>query len=285
MQAAASLIPARAGIGLRAPHYRDMRSRRPALAFLEVHSENYFGAGGPPHAHLESLRADYPLSLHGVGLSLGSRDALDHVHLARLKALIVRYQPALVSEHLCWASAGGVHTHDLLPLPYNDETVRLVASHVRQTQETLERQILIENVSAYVEFADSNLSEWEFVRAVLDEADCGLLLDINNLYVNAINHSFDPLAYLAAMPAERIGEYHLAGFDRDDHLDCLVDTHGKPVHAPVWALYRAALAQFGARPTLIEWDTDIPPLDTLLAEAARADELIAEASHASTVAA
>jgi uncharacterized protein (UPF0276 family) len=283
MQAAASRIPARAGIGLRAPHYRDMRMRRPPLAFLEVHSENYFGAGGPPHAHLESLRADYPLSLHGVGLSLGSCDPLDRAHLARLKTLIARYQPALVSEHLCWASAGGVHTHDLLPLPYTDETVRLVAARIRQTQDTLERRILIENVSAYVEFAESRLSEWTFVCAVLEEADCGLLLDINNLYVNAINHGFDPLDYLAALPAARIGEYHLAGFERDAHLDCLVDTHGKPVHAPVWALYRAALERFGARPTLIEWDTDIPPLDSLLAEAAHADGLIEEVKHASRV--
>ena len=285
MPAATPVIPARAGIGLRAPHYRDMRTRRPPLAFLEVHSENYFGAGGPPHAHLESLRADYPLSLHGVGLSLGSSDPLDKVHLARLKALIARYQPALVSEHLCWSSVGGVHTHDLLPLPYTDETVRLVAARILQTQDTLDRQILIENVSAYVEFADSNLSEWAFVCAVLEEADCGLLLDINNLYVNAINHGFEPLDYLAALPAARIGEYHLAGFEHDAHLDCLVDTHGKPVHTPVWALYRAALERFGARPTLIEWDTDIPPLDTLLAEAAHADGLIEEVDHASRVAA
>jgi uncharacterized protein (UPF0276 family) len=267
-------VRARTGIGLRALHYREMVARRPGLAFLEVHSENYFGAGGPPHHYLERLRADYPVSLHGVGLSLGSTDPLDRGHLAKLKGLVQRYEPALVSDHLCWSSVGGMHTHDLLPLPYTAEVVRHLAGRIRQVQDYLGRRILVENASSYVEFAASELSEWDFVRAVAEEADCGLLLDVNNLYVNAVNHGFDPRDYLAAVPAERVGEIHLAGYDVDPRARCLVDTHGKPVHAPVWELYRDAVARLGARPTLIEWDTDIPPLDTLLDEAHRADRIL-----------
>ena len=265
-------IPARAGIGLRHPHYREMLARRPRLAFLEVHSENYFGAGGPPHYYLEQLRADYPLSLHGVGLSLGSADPLDGGHLAKLKRLVERYQPDLVSEHLCWTSVGGMHTHDLLPLPQTEEAVRHVASRIRQVQDTLGREILVENVSSYVRYADSAMSEWAFVAAVVEEAGCGLLLDVNNFYVNAVNHGFDPYEYLAAMPAERVGEIHLAGFDHAEA--CLVDTHGNPVSEPVWALFRDTVERLGPRPTLIEWDTDIPPLDTLLGEAEKADRIL-----------
>ncbi len=272
LHSAAVAIPARAGIGLRHPHYREMLARRPRLAFLELHSENYFGAGGPPHHYLEQLRADYPLSLHGVGLSLGSADPLDRVHLAKLKTLVERYRPELVSEHLCWTSVGGMHTHDLLPLPYTEEAVRHVAGRIRQVQDTLGREILVENVSSYVQYAASTLSEWAFVAAVVGEAGCGLLLDVNNFYVNAVNHGFDPYEYLAAMPAERVREIHLAGFDRAEA--CLVDTHGNPVADPVWVLYRDAIARLGPRPTLIEWDTDIPPLDTLLAEAAKADRIL-----------
>jgi len=278
-------LPARSGIGLRPAHYRDMLARRPPLAFLEVHSENYFGAGGPPHHYLENLRADYPLSLHGVSLSLGSTDPLDHAHLLKLKALAVRYQPELVSDHLCWTSADGLHTHDLLPLPFTEEVIRHVAARIRQVQDVLERRLLVENATGYVEFAASNMSEWAFVRAVVEEADCDLLLDVNNVYVNAINLSFDPLTYIEAMPAERIKEIHLAGFDYDEHADCLVDTHGKPVRTPVWDLYRDTIARIGPRPTLIEWDTDIPPLDTLLGEAARANMILEADSHARRIAA
>jgi len=263
----------RAGIGLRHPHYRDMLARRPPLAFLEVHSENYFGAGGPPHQHLERLRADYPLSLHGVGLSLGSTDPLDRDYLARLKALIRRYQPALVSDHLSWSSVDGLHAHDLLPLPFNLATARHLAERIRRAQDVLGRRILVENIPAYVAYTASDMAEWDFVNAVLEAADCDLLLDVNNLYVNAVNHGFDPLDWLAAVPAGRVKEIHLAGFDHDP-TGLLVDTHGLPVHPPVWALYRTALERLGPRPTLIEWDTDIPPLDTLLAEAGRADALL-----------
>ncbi len=269
-------IPARAGIGLRAPHYREMASRRPPLAFLEVHSENYFGDGGPPHFYLEQLRQDYPLSLHGVGLSLGSGDPLDPAYLAKLKQLTDRYQPALVSDHLCWTSAGGTHAHDLLPLPFTRAMVNHVAARIRQVQDALGRRILVENASSYVAFAESEMTEWAFVNEVVAEADCLLLLDVNNAYVNAVNHGFDAREYLGAMPSARVAEIHLAGFDTDERAQCLVDTHGKPVHAPVWALYRDTVRRIGPRPTLIEWDADIPPLDVLLAEASRANAILDE---------
>lgn len=278
-------IPARAGIGLRPAHYQDMQTRRPPLAFLEVHSENYFGAGGPPHVHLEQLRTDYPLSLHGVGMSLGSTDPLDRTYLAQLKTLIARYQPDRVSDHLCWTSVGGVHTHDLLPLPYTEDVVRHLAARIRQAQDILERRLLVENATSYVEFAASDMREWDFVRAIVEEADCDLLLDVNNIYVNAINLGFDPLTYIEAMPTDRVKEIHLAGFDHDSRIDCLVDTHGKPVREPVWDLYRQTIAHMGSRPTLIEWDTDIPPLDTLLAEAARANTILEADHHARRLAA
>lgn len=268
-----SVVPA-AGIGLRAPHYREMLARRPPLAFLEVHSENYFGAGGPPHHYLEQLRRDYPVSLHGVGLSLGSGDPLDLTHLAKLKQLADRYQPALVSDHLCWTSVDGTHAHDLLPLPFTRGMAHHVAARIRQAQDVLGRRILVENASAYVVYAESEMSEWEFVYEVIEAADCLLLLDVNNVYVNAVNHGFDARDYLDAMPSERVAEIHLAGFDTDERAQCLVDTHGKPVHTPVWALYRETVRRIGPRPTLIEWDADIPPLDVLLDEAAKANAIL-----------
>lgn len=271
-------VPA-TGIGLRAPHYRDMRVRRPPLAFLEVHSENYFGEGGPPHRALEDLRRDYPLSLHGVGMSLGSHDPLDPGYLARLKKLIARYEPVRVSDHLCWTSVGGHHAHDLLPLPFTRSTARHLAARIRQAQDTLGRQLLVENLSSYVCFAATEMDEWAFVNEILTEADCLLLLDVNNVHVNAVNHGFDARSWLDAIPAERVAEIHLAGYDTDERLGCLVDTHGKPVHAPVWALYRHLLDRIGPRPTLIEWDADLPVLDVLLGEAAFADAIL-ETRHA-----
>ena len=275
MIAAAPLfITPAAGVGLRPPHYREMLARRPPLAFLEVHSENYFGAGGPPHHYLEQLRPDYPFSLHGVGLSLGSTDPLDKTHLAKLKRLADRYQPELLSDHLCWTSAGGTHAHDLLPLPFTRAMARHVARRILEAQDTLGRRLLVENASAYVAFAESEMTEWEFVNEVVAEADCLLLLDVNNVYVNAVNHGFDARDYLDAMPVARVAEIHLAGFDTDEWVQCLVDTHGKPVHAPVWALYRDIIRRIGARPTLIEWDADIPPLDVLLDEAAKANAIL-----------
>ena len=267
-----SEIPARAGIGLRAQHYMDVLETRPSIGWLEVHSENYFGAGGQPHYFLEQFRARYPLSLHGVGLSLGSTDALDYAHLDKLKALIARYQPGLVSEHLCWGSVGGRYLNDLLPLPYTEEALRHICERICRTQDFLGRQILIENVSSYLQFAQSTIPEWEFVAAVAQTTGCGILLDVNNIYVNAVNSSFDPLIYLQAIPVEAVQEIHLAGFDSNG--ECLIDTHGKPVCDAVWALYREALERFGNVPTLIEWDTDIPELAVLLEEARKADAIL-----------
>jgi uncharacterized protein (UPF0276 family) len=234
-----------------------------------VHSENYFGDGGQPLDTLERLRGDYPLSLHGVGLSLGSTDAPDRRHLDRLKRLIGRFEPGLVSEHLCWSSVGGRHLNDLVPLPYTDEALAVVSANLRTAQDVLGRRILIENVSSYLQFRHSTFTEWDFLAALASETGCGILLDVNNVYVSAINHGFDPDRYLAAIPASCVQEIHLAGFERVGEL--LIDTHGARVAEPVWALYRRALERFGPVPTLIEWDTDIPALQVLLDEARTAD--------------
>ncbi len=263
----------RAGIGLRAAHYRDIAERRPALGFLEVHSENYFADGGPAMSWLARLRADYPVSLHGVGLSIGSSDALDLVHLERLKRLAQRIEPALVSEHICWGAIDGRHLNELLPLPYTAESLAHVAGRVREAQDYLGRPILVENVSTYFEFAASDIPEWEFVAALVARTGCGLLLDVNNIWVNSVNHGFDPYRYLDAIDARTIGEIHLAGFETTPER--LIDTHGTAVSADVWKLYDAAIARFGPKPTLIEWDTDIPALDVLVAEATKADAVLA----------
>ena len=253
------------GIGLRAPHYAELLERRPALGFLEVHSENFFGAGGAPLDWLERFRAAYPLSLHGVGLSLGSCDPLDERHLAKLAALARHFEPMLVSEHLCWSSIGARHANDLLPLPYTEESLDHVVERIERVQERLARTILVENVSSYLEFAHSTIPEWEFVAAAARRSGCGLLLDVNNVWVNSVNHGFDARHYIAAIDPGAVGEIHLAGFERAGEL--LVDTHGARVSAEVWALYGEALARCGPRPTLVEWDTDIPALDVLLDEA------------------
>jgi uncharacterized protein len=266
---AAQPIPARAGIGLRSPHYRALLDRRPATGWLEAHSENYFADGGEPHHYLERLRALYPLSLHGVGLSLGSADALNRRHLDRLRRLFDRYQPALVSEHLSWSSVDGEYLNDLLPLPYTEEALTQVCRHIDETQDHLGRRILVENISSYLRYVDSTIPEWEFLAAVANTTGCGILLDVNNIFVNACNHGYDAAVFIDAVPRAAVLEIHLAGFERDGTL--LVDTHGARVAAPVWALYRHALRRFGAVPTLIEWDTNIPELDILLAEAALAD--------------
>ena len=265
---ASTALPVSAGIGLRTPHVARVRAERPALGWLEVHSENYFVDGGPAIAALEAIRRDYPISLHGVGLSLGSADALDAGHLARLKRLIARTDPAAVSEHLCWSHVDGRHLNDLLPLPFTDEALALVCERVDAVQSALGRTLLVENVSAYVRFDDDAMSEWDFVTAVARRTGCKLLFDVNNIYVNAVNHGFDAQTYIAAIPADAVAEIHLAGFDASGA--CLIDTHGARVAPPVWALYRTAIARFGPKPTLIEWDTDLPALDVLLSEAAQA---------------
>ncbi len=269
---ARSPAPVGAGIGLRAPHVAEVLATKPAVGWFEVHSENYYADGGPVLAALERVRADYPLSLHGVGMSLGSTEPLDHQHLAKLKRLIARTEPALVSEHLCWSSVGGRHLNDLLPLPYTEEALTHVCARVSEVMDFIGRELLVENVSTYLAFADATIPEWEFVAAIVRRTGCKLLLDVNNIHVNSVNHGFDADAYLAAMPAAAIAEIHLAGFDASG--PCLIDTHGAPVAPAVWALYRRALERFGPRPTLIEWDTDIPPLATLLEEAAKAQAII-----------
>ena len=267
--------PARAGIGLRTPHFEALAALRPPLSFIEVHSENYFADGGPALAWLERFRADYAVSLHGVGMSLGSADSLDRGHLARLARLAGRLEPALVSEHLCWSSVGGVHLGELLPLPCTEEALAHVCDRVSAVQEALGRRILVENVSAYVRFAASTIPEGEFVAEVARRTGCGVLLDLNNAWVNAVNHDTDVRAFLEAIDPASVGEIHLAGYEATP--DGLVDTHGAPVCAEVWALYEETIGRLGPVPTLVEWDTDIPALETLLAEAGRADAILARA--------
>jgi len=265
--------PARAGIGLRTPHFEALAALRPPLSFIEVHSENYFADGGPALAWLERFRADYAVSLHGVGMSLGSADPLDRGHLARLARLAGRIEPALVSEHLCWSSVGGAHLGELLPLPCTEEALAHVCDRVNAVQEALGRRILVENVSAYVRFAASTIPEGEFVAEVARRTGCGVLLDLNNAWVNAVNHDTDVRAFLEAIDPASVGEIHLAGYEVTP--DGLVDTHGAPVCAEVWALYEETIARLGPVPTLVEWDTDIPALGALLAEAGRADAILA----------
>lgn len=260
--------PGAVGIGLRAPHYAELLERRPALGFVEAHSENYFCEGGTPLAWLERVRALYPLSLHGVGLSLGSCDPLDEAHLGRLAGLVRRFEPALVSEHLSWSSFGGRHANDLLPLPLTEEAAAHVAGRIRRVQDRLGREILVENISSYVRLGESAMPEWEFVCTVARSAGCRLLLDVNNIWVNAANHDFDPERYVDAIDPALVGEVHLAGFEATPQA--LVDTHGSPVASDVWKLYARAVARLGPRPTLIEWDTNLPALDVLLDEVARA---------------
>jgi uncharacterized protein (UPF0276 family) len=274
-------MPASAGIGLRAQHHLHVLSESPRTAWFEAHSENYFADGGSHVECLSRIRARYPLSLHGVGLSLGSTDPLNPEHLANLRRVVARFEPTLVSEHLSWSSAGGRFANDLLPLPYTEEALRHVSSRIAQVQDALGRQILLENVSSYLQFESSTLPEWEFVAGVAAESGCGILLDLNNIYVAAHNHGFACHDYLQGIPQHLVQEFHLGGFNRIDldGQELLVDTHGTPVCDAVWDLYRAALQRFGDVPTLIEWDTDIPVFDVLEAEARKADSLKA-ARHA-----
>jgi uncharacterized protein (UPF0276 family) len=268
-------LPDVAGIGLRAPHTAQVRAERPPIGWFEVHSENYFVDGGPALAALEAIRAEYPIALHGVGLSLGSADALDAGHVARLKRLATRIEPAAISEHLCWGRVDGRHLNDLLPLPFTEEALALVCDRVDAVQAALGRLLLVENVSAYLRFDSDAMAEWDFVAAVAQRTGCKLLFDVNNVYVNAVNHGFDPLTYLAAIPGDAVAEIHLAGFDASG--PCLIDTHGARVAPPVWALYRAAIDRYGPKPTLIEWDTDLPALDVLQDEAAIAQSILEQA--------
>ncbi len=262
-----------AGIGLRSQHYHHILTHQPAIPWLEALSDNYLGGGLPLH-HLELIRAHYPMTLHGVSLSLGSTDPLNMDYLTQLKQLVERIEPVHVSDHLAWVSVNGHYFNDLAPLPYTESVLKYVADRIRQVQDFLGRRILIENLSPYLQFRDNSLTEWQFVAALLVEADCDLLLDINNVYVNATNHGFDPLDYLAAIPCDRVKEIHLAGYEKQDQF--LFDTHGYPVQPGVWQLYQQALQRFGPVPTLIEWDTDIPSFDVLMSEAQQAETYLCQ---------
>ena len=270
-------LPVAAGIGLRAPHVCEVLERRPPVAWFEVHSENYFADGGAALAALDRVRADYPVALHGVGMSLGSADPLDREHLAKLARLAARIEPAAVSEHLCWSGVDGRHYNDLLPLPYTEEALAHVCARVAAVQDALGRELLVENVSAYYAFPEDEMPEYDFVAAIAARTGCRLLVDVNNIHVNARNHGIDPLAYLAAIPPAAVAEIHLAGFDASGPI--VIDTHGAPVAPEVWALYRTAIARFGPVPTLIEWDTDIPAFAVLAREAATAQGVL-DAHHA-----
>jgi uncharacterized protein len=261
-----------AGIGLRAPHLAEIAAVRPKLAFLEVHAENYMAETVALDRLLE-LRRDYPVSLHGVASSLGSAEELDRFHLGRFKALIERIEPMLVSEHLAWSAIAGAYLNDLLPLPYTEESLDLFCRHVEEGQEALGRRLLIENPSSYLRYRHSCIPEPEFLTQVARRTGCGILCDVNNIYVSAKNFGFDPITYLDALPAEAIGEIHLAGHHAAEDVDILIDDHGSRVAEPVWDLHAAALRRFGPVPTLIEWDTNLPALEILLDEVRHAQKL------------
>jgi hypothetical protein len=265
----------RAGIGLRMPHVAAVLASRPAVGWFEVHAENYM-AGGPATRALLDIRRDYPISLHGVGLSLGSAEGPDALHLARLRTLAVRIEPVLVSEHLAWSAAGGVYFNHLLPLPYNEESLTAVIQHVARAQDVLQRRLLIENPSSYLRFADSSMTEPEFLTELARRTGCGLLCDVNNIHVTCSNFGEDAATYLETLPPAAVGEIHLAGHVRNeaDGVTILIDDHGSPVAAPVWRLYEQAVTRFGQVPTLVEWDTNIPALAVLLEEAAKADRIL-----------
>jgi uncharacterized protein (UPF0276 family) len=270
-------LPARAGIGLKPEHFREVLATRPDIGFFEVHAENYMVDGGPFHHCLGRIRESHALSLHGVGLSIGGEAPLDEAHLARLASLIDRYQPAAFSEHLAWSSHGGVFYNDLLPVPYDRATLSRVCEHVDRAQERLRRRLLLENPSTYVEFEASTMDEASFLREIVRRTGCGLLLDVNNAHVSCTNHGRDALAFIHSLPLDAVGQIHLAGFTRDaDALGAplLIDSHGTPVDEAVWALYGETIARVGPMPTLLERDNDIPAFSTLLAEAHRAESLM-----------
>ncbi len=280
-------LPARGGVGLKPQHFQDVLTSAPAVGFFEVHAENYMVAGGPFHHYLGLIRERYPLSIHGVGLSIGGETPLDRAHLDRLAALLARYQPQSFSEHLAWASHGEVFLNDLLPAPFNAQTLNRVCDHIDQVQQHLGCRMLLENPATYVEFAASDMPETDFITQVLRRTGCGLLLDVNNVYVSCTNHHRDPYAYLdaclAAIPASSIGEIHLAGFASDSDAagaPLLIDSHGSPVASAVWDLYAYTIARTGAIATLIERDNDVPALPVLLEEAHRAEQIMGSAHRA-----
>jgi uncharacterized protein (UPF0276 family) len=272
-------LPARPGLGLKPQHYAQIIADRPDLGFFEVHAENYMGDGGPPHRYLTAICEHYPLSLHGVGLSIGGEGPLDPVHLGRLRALVDRYAPASFSEHLAWSSHDEAYLNDLLPLPYTPTTLDRVAAHVDQVQQALGCRMLLENPSTYVLFEESTIDEVDFLDAIATRTGCGLLLDVNNVMISAVNHRLDPIAYIDRFPIHHVGEIHLAGYDEttDDAGErLLIDAHGSRVRPDVFALYRHTIARTGALATLIEWDNDVPQFDVLMDEARLVDEVLAD---------
>ena len=272
--------PPRAGVGLKPEHYRVILATEPDIGFFEVHAENYMGAGGPPHRYLTAIRDRYPLSLHGVGLSIGGAEPLDRDHLLRLKDLIRRYQPGLFSEHLAWSTHDGAFFNDLLPLPYTGETLARVVEHIDETQDILGRRMLLENPSTYVAFAESDFAETEFIAEIARRTGCGLLLDVNNVHVASTNQQWDPLRYIDEFPLAQVEEIHLAGYTRevdDKDRPLLIDTHDRPVDEIVWDLFARVVGRIGSRPTLIEWDAKVPTWPELKGEAERAEAIMAAA--------
>ena len=270
-------LPARPGLGLKPQHYAQILADRPDLGFFEVHAENYMGEGGPPHRYLGAICENYPLSLHGVGLSIGGEAQLDRDHLKRLRALVDRYQPASFSEHLVWSSHDEGYLNDLLPVPYTPETLDRVVAHVDEVQQALGRRMLLENPSTYVLFEESTIEEVDFLAAIADRTGCGLLLDVNNVMVSAVNHRLDPVAYIDRFPVHHVGEIHLAGYDEttDDAGErLLIDAHGSRVRPDVFELYRHTIIRTGALPTLIEWDNNVPAFDVLMDEVRLVDEVL-----------
>ncbi len=270
-------IPSRAGVGLKAEHYEAILRTVPDIGWFEIHAENYMGEGGPPHHFLEAIRERYPISLHGVGLSIGSDGPLDKDHLERLKALNERYRPGLFSEHLAWSTHEGAYFNDLLPVPYTEETAARVSDHVSQVQDVLGRRMLLENPSTYLTFADSTMSEIRFLERVAETSGCGLLLDVNNVFVSATNQGYSPEGYIDAFPLDLVGEIHLGGHaeDQDDQGDrLLIDAHDRPIIDPVWTLYARVISKIGKQPTLVEWDTDVPEWPVLFSEAERAERIL-----------
>ena len=271
------MLPPLPGVGFKPDHFTAIRANSAGIGFFEVHAENYLGAGGLPHAQLAALRADHPLSIHGVGLSIGGNAGLDAAHLDRVRRLCDRYEPESFSEHLAWSSHGAEYLNDLLPLPYTEETLALVCTHVDQVQSTLGRRMLLENPATYLRFAQSTIPETEFLAEIARRTGCGLLLDMNNVFVSCTNHGSDPRQWLAAFPLHLAGEIHLGGHDAEDLPSgpLLIDSHGAPVADPVWALYAEVIAIAGPLPTLVEWDNDLPAWPVLAAEAARAGAILA----------
>ncbi len=270
-------LPARPGVSLKPQHYDDILSGLPDIGWFEVHAENYMGDGGPPHHYLTRIRESYGLSIHGVGLSIGAAHPLDRDHLARLKALHDRYRPDLFSEHLAWSSHGGAYFPDLLPVPYTEEALRVVSGHIDEVQETLGRRMLLENPSTYLAFETSAMPETEFLSRIVRRTGCGLLLDVNNVYVSATNHGYSPESYLDDFPMHAVGEIHLAGHSEDSDetgAKILIDSHDGPVADPVWALYGRVMESHGPIPTLIEWDSDVPDWKTLFNEALAAERVM-----------